>query len=616
MRKIFSIVSIASMVSVVSMISLSFVSCSDFFETESNQVIFADQEHLNNATDTIYSLTGILNKLQAIADRTVLLGEARGDLVDITKTTSSDLRDVALFQVGESNKYNVPRDYYAIINNCNYYIANADTALKNNRNEYIFRAEFAAVKAIRAWTYLQLVTTYGEVPFVLDPILTKEESEKSYPTYNIQQVCEYFINQDGLQSLVDQEYPIYGNIKSLPSRLFYIPMYLILGDLQLWYASYTNDKNDYYRAAEYYYNYLNTRNGSNSAYPTELNKCQWQSNSWNMMSSTLSSELSDLSNNSNSEVITIIPGDSIPSEGYYSELRNIFNTSSDNDYAASLVPAQPLIDLSAAQTYCFYNGSSFEYAQKGLSDYKDGDLRLIAYWQTDDNSITPQGEKYTQQNIRKYSDRNIRIYRRQLVYLRLAEALNCAGYPLTAYRILQYGLTNSVMKSDISSFYMLGYDEADADTQAQMRADSTKLARFNFNELRYIIYDPSNLRQNANTQGIHSRGSGFTPASVYYTINGDPTITLTDTTAAAVYEYYMKYIASCYYDVEQKIIDEEALEFAFEGYRFYDLMRFAIRNNDPSVLANRVNKRSEASTVGKITVDLLDQRNWFLPLNK
>ena len=103
-------------------------SCSDFFEQESDQIIYTDKDHLNSASDTIYSVTGILNKLQALADRTVLLGEVRGDLTTITNVASSDLRDVALFQIGDDNMYNVPRDYYAVINNCNYFIAHADTA--------------------------------------------------------------------------------------------------------------------------------------------------------------------------------------------------------------------------------------------------------------------------------------------------------------------------------------------------------------------------------------------------------------------------------------------------------------------------------------------------------
>ena len=205
-------------------------SCSDFFDQDSTYIVDAKKDHLNNATDTIYSLTGILNKVQAIADRTILLGEARGDLMTVTDVTPADLRAVANFTIGDDNMYNNPLDYYAIINNCNYFIAKADLELKNSRNQFIFKKEYAEVKAIRAWTYLQLVTTYGRVPFVTEPIMTKEESERSYPMYDIKQVCNYFINEDNLSALVDEELPEelpnYGPIKSLPSKNFLFPIRL------------------------------------------------------------------------------------------------------------------------------------------------------------------------------------------------------------------------------------------------------------------------------------------------------------------------------------------------------------------------------------------------------
>ena len=121
------------------------LSCSDFFDQESEHLVFTEDSHLVGATDTIYSVTGVLNKLQAIADRTILLGELRGDLVDITTYANKDIREIAEFSISDSNAYNVPRDYYAVINNCNYFIANVDTAMKNNRNEYLFMREYAAI---------------------------------------------------------------------------------------------------------------------------------------------------------------------------------------------------------------------------------------------------------------------------------------------------------------------------------------------------------------------------------------------------------------------------------------------------------------------------------------
>ena len=51
------------------------VSCGDLLDQKSDRVIYSDKEHLNNASDTLYSVIGIMNKIQALADRTVLLGE-------------------------------------------------------------------------------------------------------------------------------------------------------------------------------------------------------------------------------------------------------------------------------------------------------------------------------------------------------------------------------------------------------------------------------------------------------------------------------------------------------------------------------------------------------------
>ena len=71
------------------------VSCGDMIYDESDQVTYADKEHLTSDADTLWSVAGIINKMQVIADRTILLGEMRGDLVDITSNSSADLRELA-----------------------------------------------------------------------------------------------------------------------------------------------------------------------------------------------------------------------------------------------------------------------------------------------------------------------------------------------------------------------------------------------------------------------------------------------------------------------------------------------------------------------------------------
>ena len=101
-------------------------SCS---EADSDFVAFVEDDQLNSPNDTVYSLMGIVNKLQAVADRTILLGELRGDLTALTDHAMLDLQDVANFTVEQGNAYNNARDYYGVIQNCNYFLAHADTAL-------------------------------------------------------------------------------------------------------------------------------------------------------------------------------------------------------------------------------------------------------------------------------------------------------------------------------------------------------------------------------------------------------------------------------------------------------------------------------------------------------
>ena len=597
-----------------------FASCSDFFDQESEHVIFTETDHLNNATDSIYSVIGILNKLQAIGDRTVLLGEVRGDLVDLTKEANSDLRDMALFTIGDDNKYNNPTDYYAIINNCNYFIANADTALKNNRNDYIFMKEYAAVKAIRAWTYLQLVLNYGSVPFVTEPILSKLEAEQNYPKYDLQAVCEYFIND--LMPLTDRwadEYPNYGNIRSLrdgASRLLFFPMNVVLGDLNLWLASVTGNKSTYREAAMRYYKYISQRNGDNSAYPTGMNYYMWYwgSTAWNSFTSASSGDWSDEEYGQNTELITIIAGDSIRAEGNYSELRNLFYSREDNDYRVSIIPSQGMFELSESQANCCLasNGISFSYAPADLTDHKAGDLRLYrSYsWGQATNRLT--GERFDVSYVEKQSFQNIHIYRRTQLYLRLAEALNGAGIPRAAFSILSTGLNNEIYETSVYPYCS--------------ESDSIWISQLDFPETRYGIVTAQYITSSSggtgvyNTMGIHSRGSGWTPYNEFYRLPEAEPIPVVDEEGNPIEGLFViekdspDLVEKQQAFVDSLLLNENGLEMAFEGPRFYDIMRFAMRQSNPEkFLAEKVAARRGKNNIDEaLKSRLMDKRNWYL----
>jgi hypothetical protein len=65
-------------------------------------------------------------------------------------------------------------------------------------------------------------------------------------------------------------------------------------------------------------------------------------------------------------------------------------------------------------------------------------------------------------------------------------------------------------------------------------------------------------------------------------------------------------------EVEDMIIDEMALEGAFEGYRYYDLMRVALRRDDASYLADPVSRR-QGNVDTELKTKLMNQKNWYLP---
>lgn len=574
-------------------VSASMTSCSDFFDQDSDHIIYTDNADINSPSDTLYSVVGIMNKIQAIADRTILLGEARGDLVDITATTPSDLRDVANFNIGNTNKYNNPRDYYAIINNCNFYIARADTAIRNNRKEYLFMKEYAAVKAFRAWTYLQLAINYGRVPFVTTPVLTMEDANRQYEQKEITDLCNWLIND--IAPLAGEETPEYGNFGNLDSRMLYFPIYMLLGDLNLWAGNYK-------AAALAYYNYLANFNGPGSITPTMERCVSWinSSTAWNNYSDTWSSYFYNETYYNGREVSTIIAGDSIHSQGNYSELRNIFNSTIDNDYTVSLTPSNALVNLSEAQTYCMVTSSNGQtdtiYTPKGLSNNRSGDLRLMSIW-THYENINAQfndgtTKKINYQRIGKYETRNIHIYRRAMVYMRLAEALNCAGYPRFAYAILSGGVNDDVIENDIIPHYT---------------ADAEWLRQFKFpysSSQGYILYNPLQHTTTSNTVGIHDRGCGYSPANKYYRLPDNPEL---DSIPRIAYQQK---------GVEQMILDENALEFAFEGTRYYDLLRTALRTGDNSLIAKYIYLRkgegNEDKVKADIKADLTNRSTWFL----
>ncbi|MBQ5578258.1 MAG: RagB/SusD family nutrient uptake outer membrane protein [Prevotella sp.] len=563
-RSVISHIGIATL----SLLTLILSSCSDMLSTESEMVEFERDNTLNHPTDSVYSVLGIIGKMQVIADRTVLLGEVRADLMETTEAASADLKRLANFNLSEDNKYNAVSDYYAIINNCNYYLAYVDTALQR-RGRNIFQYEYAAVKAFRAWTYLQLAQIYGAVPLVLTPVMTEMEAQKAMEQEKkgIMDICQYFIKD--LTPYAEVDLPRFGDINGMESQRFFIPMRALLGDLCLW-------AGQYQEAARWYHNYLTEK--KNPILLNYSNRITWPS------VSEFVRPIDSYSVTGTTEVLSFIPMEQRVFDGVVSDLSNVFNSTEENRNYFQLTPSIAMHQLSADQTFCIENRTNTQIdtiyvPKKGLNqEILVGDLRFYSNYKT--SSVTR--DSYSEYNadyqtIQKITRSYVPTYRRTMVYLRYAEALNRAGLPQSAFSVLKYGLCQENIVSYVDS-----------------------LERDKAGEL--IAFD-ANVFTKENTIGIHSMGSGDSQINAYYTLPM-PSAPLASKQDTINYQIPL---------VEDMIINEMALEGAFEGYRFYDLMRIALRRNDPNYLAAPISQRMGIRDENIYSL-LMDTKNWYLPL--
>ena len=179
----------------------------------------------------------------------------------------------------------------------------------------------------------------------------------------------------------------------------------------------------------------------------------------------------------------------------------------------------------------------------------------------------------------------------------MAEALNRAGYPRYAFQILSSGVNTDVLQDSIIPRY---------------RADSLKIMdNFNFPGSRfssslssgYIANTNASSNISVNTIGIHSRGCGFTPMDTTYVLPND-TIELDAEKRAQLIKEHQAY-------VDKLILTESALEFALEGTRYYDIMRYALRQDDPGATMMKIIGARKGQN-NPTTFNLANQQNWFI----
>ena len=485
--------SIITILSLCLGLSMATTSCEDMLNSESNRHSY------EVAGDTLYSYWGILKSLQNIGERYVILGECRGDLVDGGEFTTDSVEAILTFGLNGdvenirdgANRYLKVSDYYHVINSCNAYLAKVDTALEKANGERYMLREYAQVEAIRAWTYMQLVINYGDVPFYDKPLLSTNDinnfnsKDRVTPTNLWERLESKLVRAFEIER--QWGYPQYDNYgfktSVCHSTKAMFPASLVLADLYLM-------GNQYEKAAEYYYEFLDGKYGGtlpSSYYSTafqELGKDNPEPEilgyPWNETGATSKS----------SESITAIPS-SVNALwgtvqrgvndlfGFEATIRQSTSTSDSTTSASiyltrnwerQLSPSAGYDNLRLAQKFEIYQVSDFKlmdsdaatlHVLEGIGDArgvsgKNGIGYISTYTSGDYYVDEEKSQRYVmkQNPYGGYSTVYPMVYRKSQVWLRFAEALNRAGFPGHAFAILKNGMVNNSkwLPSDITDY--------------------------------------------------------------------------------------------------------------------------------------------------------------------
>ena len=575
-------------------------SCEDMFDIQSNRVVY--DHDINSTADSVYSTLGVLQSMRKIADRYVILGEVRGDMAMINELSAkTSIRNLANFNFDDDNEYLNVRDYYAVINNCNYALAKMDTALAIN-NQRVMMDEYAALQGIRAWTYLQLAINYGDVYFYTDPVVSESDVErvKSEGKKDIKVITEGLAPQ--LIPYLDYDLPSWSWANNV-----YPVLRLVLADLYLWSGDYENATKylEEYFMKNKKFSYSKGDDNGTEVQPGYVSLggafMEWngEENSRTSKASVgpvASAELytSRSVNNRGYENLAYITMEASGETGIASELLDLF-LSVDNTHA--LYPSAYWKSLSASQKVFKLEKKNDKKTLKVSDNIYD--MRKEPYFSTLNISSEDTNEEGESFDVYiKHVGTQINIYRRSIACLRWAEAMNALArqrYEVAA---------DSAQKAEarqlaVNSFYLL------KDASKVFFPDSSDVQK---------KFDRMNEQVQADYVGIHARGAGDVAYDTLYYVLKPKVIgeKLYGDSVALTFNDTIEYI-------DELIIDELALESTLEGNRFGDLIRFARRRGDwgdgnyYDFLANRVANRSGEKNDSLYNKLSGSEENWYLP---
>lgn len=546
----------------------SILSCKKAFDIEPEDALEASQTY-RNVYDADAAVLGIYGKFVKLADKYMLLNELRGDLLDVTSNANNYLKQLGTQTVAADNPYADPKPFYEVIINCNDALKNfnimREKKLLDNTQYY---QRYTDILFLRSWLYLQLGIHYGTVPYVTDALTTIADlqDESKFPKLSFEDLLSRLIAET---EATPREYLNQNTSAASPTLILPMDVYIVkdgvfkffiqrrsfLGDLNLW-------KGNYLKAAGYYKDVMETGTNSSTGSDQQID-----------LYDTYRVGDDNSQDHSLKTTAVLNPWTKIFSAPLADRIAN-WERMWTLPFSSNFSPGNPLFTLFSKSGDYLVKPSSLSIRNWNNQIRTDGSLtdrrgldmsyRLV-------NSIEPEVLKYSQNySLSTPFDKTgvWVIYRAAVLHLRYAEAANRLDR-----RVLAGALVNSGIKA----------------------AFGTK-----------ALYNgvPDSYPFDFNGDGGTIRGNWYRNSGIR---------------GRAVNQDYPITVANTVLEVEDRIMQEEALETAFEGYRWQDLLRIALRRQatEPNYLADKIAAKFEAAGDGAsaalVRSRLANKENWYLP---
>jgi hypothetical protein len=566
-------------------------SCKKLLDTEPLTTVGAENMY-RDIFDADAAVIGVYGKFMNLAKPYVIMNELRADLIDITANSDMNLRQLSEHTATADNPVIDPQPFYEVIVNCNDVLANfkkmyAESKLK----EAEYNQRYSDIAAIRTWVYLQLGIHYGNIPYVTTPVVSVSELKNA----NNFPVLALPVLIDSLTAFTEtlpftEDYPagttLRTTVDGYNTQKFFINKNMLMGDLYLW-------KGEYDKAADRFKRVMEVLgpSGNNEQF---FNQYRISSFSNSSISYGNSQNINSLVYTPGWRYLFERPqGDnefnwewiwSLPFDRNFEPVNPFIDLFSPVGGSYLLQPAQQVIDLWNSQqqvwTFAANNATTaevlrnnFPFDSRGLLSYRLINGRpvvmkyLFNYLGTDNIPINPfskPGKWF--------------LSRAATLHLHYAEAANRAGKHKVAYALVNKGinyhydpLPGGSRVGNVTNIqqtflpWPYDFDAREGDGPA----------------FRSTWY-----------RGIGIRGrAGLAPV----------VLPATDSVT----------------NIENMIMEENALELAFEGQRWSDLLRVAIRRNDPSFIADKVYDKLRKSGLSAGAANAartkLLAKDWFLP---